>query len=393
MTIQVLMPALSPTMTEGFVVAWHKREGDGVKAGEVLVDIETDKAVMEVEATADGVLEHIEHAAGPQAIAVGTVIAVLRDRAAAAQTDPALPTTAQETKPAAPAAPAPRQAVTPLARRLGAELGVQVSELTGSGPSGRVVKADVVKAAEQRPRSPAAPGMLARQEADSRAGAHERPHGSIRRVTAQRLLQSTQTIPHFYLTVDCQLDELLELKAQFDADGTALTLNDFVIAACARALKRVPQANASWSEDSMLLHDSADIAVAVSTPRGLLTPIIFGAHAKGLQATSSEMRALANAARQGSLAPHQYQGGTFSISNLGKWGVQQFTAIINPPQACILAVGAAQARPVVRSRSMAVATVMTCTLSADHRVLDGADAAEFLSQVKMSLEKPVTMLL
>lgn len=365
-----LMPSLSPTMTEGGIVVWRKKEGETVRAGEILVEIETDKAVMEVEAPSDGILDRILQPAGDGMVAVGTPIATMRGAGEAPASSPAREPVIASAPDAIPvastaAAPGDRKFVTPVARRLAADLGVDVQAVKGSGPGGRVVKADVEAAARNRAGSEAVP-----------APAHSR-----------------QTIPHFSLTVDCQVDGLVQWKQELASEGLRLTLNDFVVAACAKALKRVPRANATWIDNAMVLHDDADISVAVSTPNGFIAPIVFKAQDKSLRELSAEIRTLADAAREGTLAPRQYQGGTFSVANLGKWGIREFTAIVNPPQTCILAVGAAEPRPVVRDGALAVATVMSCTLSADHRVIDGVTAAEFLAQVKRSLEWPLTMLL
>ena len=440
MPIKILMPALSPTMTEGTLASWQKKEGDEVTAGDVIAEIETDKATMEVEAVDEGVMGRILIPEGTEGVPVNEVIALLleegEDAAALDSASAAAPAAAPATNgsaasagngaaapaaaPAPAPAPAPAQAAapsggrvfaSPLARRLAADAGLDLSKITGSGPNGRVVKADVLAAqagggaraeaapAAPRPAAPIAPG--AGPDAGQLAEAYgipftEVPNNNIRKVVARRLTEAKQTIPHFYLTIDAEIDALLAARKQINdaaPEGVKVSVNDIVIKAAALALKKVPAANASWGESAILLYDRVDIAVAVATDNGLITPIIKDADNKGLGQISSEMKDLAGRARQGKLKPEEFQGGTFSISNLGMFGIKAFDAVINPPHGCILAVGAGSQQPVVRNGELAVATVMSSTLSVDHRVVDGAVGAEFLAAYKIIIENPASMLL
>jgi len=430
MPIEILMPALSPTMTEGNLAKWIKHEGDEVAAGDVLAEIETDKATMEMEAVEEGVLGRILVPDGTEGVAVNQPIALLleegEDRAALDGYEPAAAPAAAptqpEVKPAAPAAattaPAPQAApaaggtrifASPLARRMAQQSGLDLAGLRGSGPNGRIVRADVEAAmsgapgamapaiapAAARPTLPPPAGPGARQMAEALGMSYRlEPHSNMRKTIARRLSESKQTVPHFYLTVDCVIDDLLAARKRMNADNDLkLSVNDFIIKAAAAALMRVPAANASWDDEGVLLYDHADISVAVATPSGLITPIVKAAESKGLEAISAEMKDLAARAREGQLKPEEYQGGTFSISNLGMYGVKEFSAIINPPQGCILAVGAGVQKPVVKDGALAVASVMSCTLSVDHRVVDGAVGAEFLAAFKRFVENPVAMLL
>jgi pyruvate dehydrogenase E2 component (dihydrolipoamide acetyltransferase) len=436
MPIEVLMPALSPTMTEGNLVKWHKKEGDSVQSGDVLAEIETDKATMEVEAVDEGTLGKIVVPEGSEGVKVNELIALIleegEDKASlggagkpAAKPESAGPP-AEAKAPAtsaAPAQPAPKQPATnghaagervfasPLARRLAEQEGLDLSRIKGSGPQGRIVKADI-EAAKGRPQAKAAPAAAAAvppRAAAAPAGASkeqivalagnlpytEIPHTAMRRVIARRLTESKQNVPHFYLTVDCEIDALLKIRGEVNAKLTdgKLSVNDFVIRAVALALKKVPAANASWSDEAILRWSSIDVAVAVAIDAGLITPIIKGADRKGLAVISAEMRDLAGRAKTGKLKLEEFQGGTISISNLGMYGIKDFAAVINPPQGCIIAVGAGEQRPVVKNGALAIATVMSLTLSADHRVVDGAVGAEFISEVKKLLEDPLLMLL
>ena len=423
MPIEILMPALSPTMTEGNLAKWLKKEGDAIKAGEAICEIETDKATMEVEAVDEGVLEKILVPGGSQGVKVNAPIAVLRAEgdtslAAVAKVAPAsapAPAPAVVAAPAAPAptvqAPAPRSGsrivASPLAKRIAGQAGLDLAGVAGSGPRGRIVRHDVDQALARGPVAKAAPVAVAAaprpaQADDTRAWADAvglkyrlQANSGMRKVIARRLSEAKQTIPHFYLSVDIVLDTLLKARANLNdqSSGYKLSVNDFVIRAVAAALRKVPAANASWTEENTLLFDQVDISVAVATPAGLITPIIKAADTKGLATISAEMKDLAARARDGKLKPEEFQGGTFTISNLGMFGVREFAAIINPPQACILAVAAGEQRPVVRDGALAIATVMTCTLSVDHRVVDGAVAAEFLAVFKKMLEEPLSMLL
>jgi pyruvate dehydrogenase E2 component (dihydrolipoamide acetyltransferase) len=442
MPIEILMPALSPTMTEGTLAKWHKKEGDAVASGDVIAEIETDKATMEVEAADEGVLGKILVPAGTQGVKVNAPIAFLLGEGedasalgaappakAAPAPKPAAPPPAPE--PAAPPPPAPtvsppkpapattpapaprmdgeRRFASPLARRLARESNVDLARVAGSGPHGRIVKRDIEAAiaggGAMLVPSPAAPtpavaaAPAAAPPIDTSMPFTAVPNSTMRKVIARRLSESKRDIPHFYLAVDCEIDGLLALRKDLNekspegAGAYKLSVNDFVIRAAALALRKVPAANATWTDEATRLYDNVDISVAVATPNGLITPIIRRADAKGLAVISNEMKALAQKARDGKLRPEEFQGGGFSISNLGMYGIREFSAIINPPQACILAVGAAEQRPVVKKGALAIATVMTCTLSVDHRAVDGAVGAEFLGAFKKLIEEPLTMLL
>ncbi len=444
MPINILMPALSPTMTEGTLAKWHVKEGDDVASGDVVAEIETDKATMEVEAVEEGTVGKLLIAEGTEGVAVNTPIAVLleegEDAAAIAAAPAAPPPPAAAPAPAATgngsapaAAPAPQAAspapqpaaapsgngagrtfASPLARRMAEQAGLDLGSLKGSGPHGRIIKVDIEAAlAGGAPAAPAAPapggalvptpaavpattGPSAKELADLLGMTYQAvANSNVRKTIARRLGEAKQTIPHFYLSIDCELDKLLAVRKELNTRGEdfKLSVNDFVIRASALALKAVPAANASWTDAEILLYDHADVSVAVATPSGLITPVIRQAEGKGLAQISNEMKDLAGRAREGKLKPEEYQGGTFSVSNLGMFGITEFSAIINPPQGCILAVGAGQQRPVVKDGALAVATVMTCTLSVDHRVVDGAVGAEFLAAFKKLIEDPLAMLL
>jgi len=420
MPIKVLMPALSPTMTEGNLAAWHVKEGDTVSSGDVIAEIETDKATMEVEAVDEGVVGKIVIAASTEAVPVNGVIAVLledgEDAAAveaaldeggapAPAPAPAAEPAAPAAAPAAPAGEGARVFASPLARRMAKNAGLDLAAIKGSGPYGRIIKTDIeaaiaggapapaVAAAAPAPAAPApVPAVAQPFEPDFDLV----PHTTMRKVIAARLSESKQQVPHFYLTVDCEIDALLALRKQLNdkADGAyKLSVNDMILKAAAIALRKVPEANASWTDEGAKLYKSADVAVAVAIEGGLISPVVRDAGNKGLETISNEMKALAQKARDGKLQPEEFQGGTFSLSNLGMFGIKQFEAVINPPQGCILAVGAGEQRPVVKDRALAVATVMTCSLSVDHRVVDGAVGAAFLAAYKKLIEDPVTMLL
>lgn len=430
MPTNILMPALSPTMTEGKLAKWVKNEGDEVQAGDVIAEIETDKATMEVEAVDEGKIAKILITAGTDGVAVNTPIAVLleedesdadlKDFMANDNSAKKEPTAKSETKqtdteqkpqqaqnnataPAAqPSNTGGRVFASPLAKRIAADKGVNLSQVKGTGPKGRIVKADVENA---RPGSTTASGNGAmRPQAsgpDARALADmlgmeytAEPNSKMRSIIAQRLQESKQTVPHFYLTVESRIDALLEArkKVNDEADGKyKLSVNDFVIKACALALKKVPQANAAWTDEAILKFENADISVAVATPNGLITPIVKEAENKSLASISTEVKDLAKRARDGKLAPHEFQGGTFSVSNLGMYGITEFSAIINPPQACILAIGAGIEKPVVNNGRIEVGTTMKVTLSCDHRVVDGAVGAEFLQAFQNYIENPVLL--
>ncbi len=437
MPIEVLMPALSPTMTEGTLAKWHKREGDEVNAGDVIAEIETDKATMEIEAIDEGVLGKILVAEGAQGIAVNTPIALmLAEGEDASALDAALkeaggaqtPAETAEPKDEAPpraAEEAPRPAphregkervfASPLARRMAKQAGLDLAAIEGSGPHGRIVKKDIEAALAagvapapppaDRPTAPpadrpAAPPAAPAVEAPGMPAYVEVPHTVMRKIIARRLVESKREAPHFYLTIDCRIDELLKVRKELNGrspeEGPGayrISVNDFVIRAAALALKQVPAANATWTATAIRRYQAADISVAVALPDGLITPIIRGADRKGLADISREMVELAARARAGKLTPEEYQGGTFSISNLGMFGIKDFAAVINPPQGCILAVGAGGPRPVVTDGALALATVMSCTLSVDHRAVDGAVGAEFMAAFKQLIEDPLTMLL
>ncbi|HQS14173.1 pyruvate dehydrogenase complex dihydrolipoamide acetyltransferase [Reyranella sp.] len=434
MSINILMPALSPTMTEGKLAKWHVKVGDTVKSGQVVCEIETDKATMEVEAVDEGKVGQILVEEGTEGVAVNAVIAVLLEEgetevaksAAPAAEKPApkaeqKPAEKPAEKPASPAAaPAPaaeaaapaassggtRIFASPLAKRIAAEKGIDLAGLKGSGPNGRIVKADVEnakpgaapaaaaqapKAAAKAPAPPAGGQPVFVAPGDSRV-----PHTSIRKVIARRMLESKQTVPHFYLTVDFEIDALLTARTAINAvvekKGTKVSVNDMVIKACAKALRDHPECNASWTEDEMIQYGAVDISVAVATDRGLITPIVRNADMKGLAQISIEMKDLASRAKSGKLKLEEFQGGGFTISNLGMFGIRDFGAIINTPQAMILAVGAGEERVVVRKGEMVIRNIMSCTLAVDHRVVDGALGAQFLQTLKAYIEQPAAML-
>ena len=430
MATNILMPALSPTMTEGTLARWLKKEGDTVRAGDVIAEIETDKATMEVEAVDEGVIGRLLVADGTEGVKVNQPIAILVEpgeavpAAGAAQPAqvaapaPAAAAAAPAVVAPAPAAsPAPaailggeRVVASPLARRMAQQAGLDLSKLAGSGPGGRIVRADVEAAAKGGvaievaavPAPVAAPAPAApRGPAPAITAPHKLvPHSSIRRVIARRLTEAKSTIPHFYVSMDIDADALWKLGEDLNArspkegDGRyVITLNDLVIKAVARTLRRMPTVNAAWTDDATVLFDDVDISVAVAIPDGLITPIIRRADQKGLQTISAEMRDLAARAKAGKLKPEEFQGGGFSISNMGMFGVSHFSAIINPPQAAILAVGAAAPKPVVKDGALAIARVMTCTLSCDHRVVDGAMGAAWLREFKRLCEDPLGLLL
>ncbi|MDR9805335.1 pyruvate dehydrogenase complex dihydrolipoamide acetyltransferase [Rhizobium hidalgonense] len=446
MPINITMPALSPTMEEGNLSKWLVKEGDTVKSGDVIAEIETDKATMEVEAVDEGTVAKLVVAAGTEGVKVNALIAVLaadgEDVAAAASgaasaapaKAEAAPAPKAEAAPAkAEAAPAPAAAAasvsadgnrtfsSPLARRLAKEAGIDLSGVAGSGPHGRVVKSDVEAAvagggakaapapAAAAPQAAAAPAPAAAPKGASEEavlklfepGSYELvPHDGMRKTIARRLVESKQTIPHFYVSVDCELDALMALRAQLNdaaprkdnAPAYKLSVNDMVIKAMALALRDVPDANVSWTDNNMVKHKHADVGVAVSIPGGLITPIIRKAEQKTLSVISNEMRDLGKRAKDRKLKPEEYQGGTSSVSNMGMMGVKNFAAVVNPPHATILAVGAGEQRVVVKGGEMAIATVMSVTLSTDHRCVDGALGAELLQAFKGYIENPMGML-
>lgn len=456
MPINITMPALSPTMEEGNLSRWLVKEGDKVSPGDVIAEIETDKATMEVEAVDEGTVAKLVVPAGTEGVKVNALIAILAgegedagaaakgggDAAPKAEAPKADAPKAEVPKPAtAAAAPASTKAeaapvanghaagertfASPLARRIAKDAGVDVSAVTGTGPHGRVVKADVeaaiagggakaapaAKAASAGAPAPAAPGTAPKAMSDEQVlklfaeGSYELvPHDNMRKTIARRLVEAKSTIPHFYLTLDCELDALLALRTQLNAaaptkktdKGEApvykLSVNDMVIKAMAMALMAVPDANASWTDTAMVKHKHADVGVAVSIPGGLITPIIRHADEKTLSTISNEMKDLASRARSRKLKPEEYQGGTTAVSNLGMFGIKDFAAVINPPHATILAVGAGEQRAVVKNGEIKIANVMSVTLSTDHRAVDGALGAELLGAFKRMIENPMGML-
>lgn len=412
MAAQILMPALSPTMEKGNIVRWLKAQGDLVKAGDLLAEIETDKAIVEFEAVEDGYLAKILVPAGSEDVPVNTPIALLAsdgektDEATHGATVVSIETTGTLSEPQNQRLPDAgtggrhRVRASPLARRLATQLGVKIDQLRGSGPDGRIVKADVEAAGSVTTSYAQAEAPTKRTEApheDRRSGANSRdedfPHSNTRRTIAKRLMEAKSSIPHFYVTIDCTVDTLLDLRAQLNLGREArLSINDFVVKAVAMALAKVPSVNATWTDDAMRHWRDIDVAVAVAAPTGLITPIIRSADTKTVGAISAEIRDLAGRAREAKLRPEEFQGGSFTISNLGMYGIRNFAAIVNPPHAAILAVGATEERPVVRGDEIVIANVMTCTLSVDHRIVDGALASEYLKVLKGFLEAPLMML-
>jgi len=422
MPIELKMPALSPTMEEGSLAKWLVKEGDEVSSGDILAEIETDKATMEFEAVDEGTIAKILVAEGTDGVKVGTPIAILagegedvnaagsakpdakaeapKPEAKAAAPQPApkpdeAPRSAPDPKPAPKAQPQPKEGerikASPLARRIAEAKGVDLSSMQGSGPGGRIVKADLEKA-------PAAPTA---RTAAAQVEPGEIPHeivklSNMRKTIARRLTEAKQTIPHIYLTVDIQLDALLKLRSELNAGLAArnikLSVNDLLIKALAAALIEVPECNVSFAGDTLLKYSRADISVAVSIPGGLITPIVADANGKSVSAISTEMKDLAARAKEGKLQPHEYQGGTASISNMGMYGIKAFDAVINPPQGMIMAVGAGEKRPYVINDSLQIATVMSATGSFDHRAIDGADGARLMQAFKRLVENPLGML-
>ena len=428
MPIPITMPALSPTMTEGNLAKWLKAEGDTVTAGDIIAEIETDKATMEVEAVDEGVLAKILINEGTEGVAVNSVIALLLEEgeedsaldgyqaaalAAAATTAAPAPALSPElvaaptvpTVTVAEAADGARVKASPLARRMAQQAGVNLANVNGSGPQGRVVRADIEAALGKAPATGSAPAAAAAPVpaqvgvAGGALAPTEIPHTNIRKIIARRLTEAKQQVPHFYLSLDCEVDKLLAMRKELNEKsanedlGYKISVNDFVIRAAALALRKVPDANVSWTDDVLLKHNVVDVSIAVSIEGGLITPIIRNTDQKGLAAISNEMKELAGRARDGKLLPEEYQGGTFSISNLGMFGIREFAAVINPPQGAILAVGRSEERPVVRDGALAVATMMTVTLSVDHRAVDGALGAQYLAAFRGLIEDPLTMLL
>ena len=417
MPIAIKMPALSPTMEEGTLAKWLVKVGDKVSSGDIMAEIETDKATMEFESIDEGVVADIAVAEGTEGVKVGTVIATLaeegEDVAAAKASGGAkeaapAPAPAPAAKEAAPApapvlAPAPAMAkaatgdrviASPLAKRIAADEGIDLASVKGSGPNGRIVKADVEGATPSaRPQPGEGRAMAAQPGATPYV---EEKLSGMRKTIARRLTESKQTIPHIYLTVDIQLDKLLKLRADINdalaSQGVKVSVNDMLIKALAKSLLAVPACNVQFAGDTLLKFSRADISVAVSIEGGLITPIVADAGSKSLSAIASEMKDLAGRAREGKLAPHEYQGGTASLSNMGMYGIKQFEAIINPPQAMIMAIGAGEKRPYVVQDALQIATVMSATGSLDHRAIDGADGAELMKAFKELCEKPLGLL-
>jgi pyruvate dehydrogenase E2 component (dihydrolipoamide acetyltransferase) len=413
MPIAIKMPALSPTMEEGTLARWLVKVGDTVRSGDIMAEIETDKATMEFEAVDEGVIASIDIPEGSEGVKVGTVIATL-----AGEDEPAKPAAAPAPKAAPAAAPSPvalpaaapapavaakgdRIVASPLAKRIAADRGVDLAAVKGSGPNGRIVKVDVESAGTAAPApaaaaKPAAAAALAAPVPDFGIPFEAEKLGNVRKVIARRLTEAKQTIPHIYLTVDVRLDALLKLRGELnkalEVDGIKLSVNDLLIKALAKALVRVPKCNVSFAGEELRKYSRADISVAVAAPSGLITPIIVDAATKAVAQISTEMKALADKAREGKLQPHEYQGGTASLSNLGMFGIKQFDAVINPPQAMILAVGAGEQRPHVVDGALAVATVMSVTGSFDHRAIDGADGAQLMQAFKSLVENPLGLL-
>ncbi len=439
MPTPILMPALSPTMEEGTLAKWHVKEGDEVHSGDVIAEIETDKATMEVEAVDEGRIGKLLVKEGTENVPVNKPIAMLlgegEDASALKDAIPssppplrgkegrggAAPAAAAKESSEKPPHPTPvastspsggevkrngaRIFASPLAKRIAKERGVDLTAVPGSGPRGRIVKADVEKVkpglAAPRPATQGATPPAAMPSIDPRAfyepGSYDEvPLDGMRKTIARRLTQAMQEIPHFYLTIDCELDELLHIRKDLNAkaaDGVKLSVNDFIIRAAALALMKVPDANVSFAGTSLLKHKHADVGVAVALDGGLITPIIRNAEMKGLAEISAEAKMLAERARTKNLKPREFEGGSFSISNLGMFGIKSFTAVINPPQAAIIAVGKGEERPVVKDGKLAVATIMTVTMSCDHRAIDGALGASFLEAFKAFVEYPPSMLL
>lgn len=418
MAIEIRLPAIDADFEAGAIASWHKAVGDSIEKGEVIVDVETDKAVVEVEASDSGILGSIVVPAGTEDVAVNTVIGVLLEAGETiGDIDGAEPALKQDTSLAA--VEDVRQAISnaeaaidvaasvitatatdghlfasPLARRIAEQHDIDLATIKGRGPNGRILKADVEQALQDG-KSPQAAAAVAEAP---RGTFTTIPNSKVRKVIARRLTEAKQQIPHFYLTVDCELDALLGSRQQINerhstnGSNIKVSVNDFIVKAAALALLDVPAANASWAEDAIRRYDDIDVAVAVATANGLITPVVRQADRKSLDDISSEVKNLASRANNGQLQPDEYKGGGFTISNLGMYGIKEFSAIINPPQSCILAIGAGEKRPIVRDESLAIATMMSCTLSVDHRSVDGAVGAEFLQAFKQYIEAPSLLL-
>ena len=413
MPIEILMPALSPTMTDGTLASWLVKEGDTVASGDVIAEIETDKATMEVEAVDEGTIAKILVAEGTEGVAVNAVIAVLVEEGeersgdysapaasapvAEAALSPESSATAQEATPVPATSLSPytqtsssgRIKASPLAKRIAAQNGLDLAQVQGTGPGGRIIKRDV-----EGVQPSAAPLTAPAPTIDGATPVDIQKPSGVRKIIAKRLTESKNTSPHFYVTMDIELDALMEMRKQINVnpDELKVSVNDMIIMACGRALKAVPEANAGWVNDEIHQYLRADISVAVASDRGLVTPVVKGADTKSLSEIAKDAAELVGRARDGKLLPEEMQGGSFSISNMGMMGVKHFTSIINPPQGAIIAVGAGEKRPVVKNDELAIATVMTCTVSADHRVVDGAVAAKLLGKIKSLIENPIQMM-
>ncbi len=412
MPIKILMPALSPTMTEGNIAKWLKKEGDKISAGEVIAEIETDKATMEVEAVDEGIIAKLLVPAGTQGVQVNSLIAVLVEEneedhdieafiakfnmaekpaekiivAEEKITESKITESKMQDSLVTKPASHKNIFVSPLAKRIAAQEGISLSDIIGSGPRGRIIKADILSAGKNNK------GRVQRHREEYRLI----PNNNMRKIIAKRLLESKLTVPHFYLSIECIMDALLGVREQinssFGDDKTKrLSVNDFIILACAKALKAVPAANASWTDSAIMMYNNVDISVAVAIDGGLITPIIKNADQKDIIKISSEMKDLAKRAKENALLPEEFQGGGFSISNLGMYGIKSFNAIVNPPQGCIMAVGMSSKRPVVIDDKIEIKTMMDVTISCDHRVVDGAVGAEFLAAFKKYMEAPILM--
>lgn len=432
--MKIALPALSPTMTMGTVQRWEKKVGEKLSEGDLLAEIETDKATIGFEVQEEGYLAKIMVSEGTRDVPLGTPLCIIVEKesdiaafkdyvetgVAEVSTPPPAPAPAAVPTPAAAPTPTPAPAAavpagprkgrvfaSPLAKKLAAEKGIDLAQVSGSGPDGRITRKDIdtfvppkaAPAVAAAPAPVAAPAAPAPAVAAPAGTFTDIPISNIRKVIAQRLMQSKQTIPHYYLSVDVNMDQVLELRKELNAEVKAqnikLSVNDFIIKASALACLKIPECNSSWMETVIRQNHVVDVSVAVSTVNGLITPIVFNAHTKGLASISSDVSALASKAREGKLQPHEFQGGTFTISNLGMFGIKNFSAIINPPQACILAVGGSEKRliPADNEKGFDVVNIMSVTLSCDHRVVDGAVGAQWLTEFRKFLEKPVTMLL
>ncbi len=404
MPIEILMPAVSPSMVDGGLALWHKKEGDLVKVGDLLVEVETDKAVVEVQAEKEGILGKILFPSGSQNIKINTPIAILLESGEDALSlasigksavTPSQPTVEENTVALKQDRPIKKSDnflsttgrifASPLARRIAADHQIDLSRIMGSGPGGRIVKKDLNSPSYIDTAKPVV----------HLPGDKETPNSSMRKMIANRLSEAKRTIPHFYLSVDCEIDKILAMKLEINesVDGAKVSVNDFVIKAVSMALRKFPQVNSSWGDLAIKHHQNVDIAVAVSTTSGLITPIIKNVDQKSLISISSEIKNLAERGRSGKLSLDEYQGGGITVSNLGMYGVREFSAIINPPQSCILAIGAGEQRPIVKNNTIVIATMMTCTLSADHRVVDGTLGAQFIAEFKRIIEHPIKMVL